>query len=422
MYRHGKLLGLFVAAAVTAAAPAKAELEIFRKDGWSFSTNGRANGFYSYEWGDFKPQGGTPKADGSHDLVSTAYQAAADDTTPTSKFTVSRVHTGFVGSILGFSVGKEITPTLRVTGHVELWWSIETDQFKGYSSMHVDPRESYMKLQGGFGSLIAGRALGFHNRGATMTDFLYANGYSIGSPCNATQQGPLCGSIGYGYQFPGYNAFIGYETPNLSGFKLIAGIFDPARIGFGGIELRRVPLPRVEGEATYDYAAPSGNFKLALYGNGMWQQAGDDVNGVAKKVQAYGYGLGARIEAVKLVKLGVGWDQDVGGGDFSPLVDVVPIDGAGELRHTDGLLADVMVSPGPVDIAVGYGQTRIRETVDDVNQDRSVIKTKQGYHLTLNYHIDPVVFNAQIFRAHHTYWKGEKQDFNYLHAGMTFVW
>jgi hypothetical protein len=84
------------ALAAVLAKPAFAEVELVNKDGWSVATNGRANGFYSYEFGDYEPQGGTPGMGG---IVSTPFQAAPD--ADPKKFSVSRVHSGFVGSILG---------------------------------------------------------------------------------------------------------------------------------------------------------------------------------------------------------------------------------------------------------------------------------------------------------------------------------
>ena len=415
MQRICATVAMFVLVAL-AAKPASAEIELFRKDGWSFSTNGRANGFYSYEFGDYQPTGGNPGMGGT---VSTPFQAAPDDAEKT-KFTVSRVHTGFVGSILGFTVRKEISPTLRASAHMELWWPIETDQFRGYSSMVPDPRESYVKLEGTWGAIQAGRALGLHDRGATITDFLYANGYSIGGPCNAILQGPLCGNIGYGYQFPGYNASLEYLTPKAGGFQLTVGAFDPAKVGYGGNELLRLPIPRVEGEATFDYVGPG--FSFSAYVNGMWQQAGtDDPAGKPIKVNAYGLGYGGRVE-VKGFKLGVGGNKDVGGGDFSALVGPVPVDAVSELRKTDGYFGQAMYSIGPVDVAAGAGITRMLETKNDVITEKSLIKTKLGMNLTFNYHIDPVVFNAQLFRAKHDYWRGEHQNLTFIHTGMTFVW
>jgi predicted porin len=397
------------------AKPALAEIEFFSKDGWSIATNGRANGFYSFEWGDFEPTGGNPGMGG---IVSTPFQAAPDANP--KKFTVSRVHTGFVGSILGFTVRRELSPTLRASMHMELWWPIETDQFKGYSSMAPDPRESYARLEGPWGTIHVGRSLGLHDRGATLTDFLYGNGYSIGGPCNAILQGPLCGNMGYGYQFPGFNASISYITPKLAGFQLTVGAFDPTKVGYGGNELLRLPIPRVETEATYDYVGSG--FSAALYANGMWQRTGGDApSGEHKTVTGYGVGYGARVELGGL-KLGAGGNFDVGGGDFTALFGPVPLDSALELRHTDGYFGHAMYSFGSVDVAAGAGITRIRETTNDILTEKSVIKQRVGGHLTFNYHIEPVVFNAQVFKAHHKYWRGEKQDMTFIHTGMTFVW
>jgi predicted porin len=423
MYRSRTLTAFAFVAALVAARPAKAEIEFFQKDGWSISTNGRTNGFYSYEWGDKTPQGGIPNSKGSHDLVATPFEAAAD-AADDKKFSVSRVHGGFVGTVLGFTIRKEISPTLHASAHTELWWAIETNQFRNYSSMQVDPRVGYVMLEGTWGAVKAGRDLGLHNRGATITDFLYANGYSIGGPCNATQQGPLCGNIGYGYQFPGFNASIEYITPKLEGFQVTIGAFDPTRIG-KPLELRRLPYPRIEGEATYEKKI--GNISIALYGNGMWQQASDDVSGpdgVArpKKVQAWGVGYGGRLEVGKIFKIGVGGDKDAGGGDFAALADFIPLDGAAELRHTDGYFGQVMVSPGPIDVAAGAGITRILETADDVKSEKSPIKTRLGMNVSVNYHTDPVVVSAQVYHARHAFWRGEKQNLTFLHTGLTFVW
>lgn len=424
MQRFRAFSALAAISALAAATPAHAEVEFYKADGWSVSTNGRTNGFYSYEWGDKTPQGGTPNSMGSHDLVATPFEAAAD-AADEKKFTVSRVHGGFVGTILGFTVRKEISPTLRGSAHVELWWSIETNQFRNYSSMVVDPRVGYAMLEGPWGAIKAGRDLGLHNRGATITDFLYANGYSIGGPCNATQSGPLCGNIGYGYQFPGFNASLQYITPKVGGFQASIGAFDPVRIG-KPLELRRVPYPRIEGEANFEHNW--GDVSLALYGNGMWQQASDDVANpttmvsAPKTVNAWGVGYGARLEVGKIFKAGVGGDRDQGGGDFAALADFIPLDLAGELRKTDGYFGQVMVSPGAIDVAAGAGITRVWETANDVALQKSPIKSRLGMNLTFNYHFDPVVFNAQVYHARHQFWRGEKQNLTFLHTGMTFVW
>ena len=197
--------------------------------------------------------------------------------------------------------------------------------------MVPDPRESYVKIEGPWGGLQAGRALGLHDRGATMTDFLYANGYSIGGPCNAILQGPLCGNIGYGYQFPGFTAGINYNTPVFAGFQVTAGIYDPVKIGYGGNEFTRLlgSSYRGGGELQPRHERSS---RCALYVNGMWQKAGNDVAGVPTFVNAYGVAYGGRLEVGGL-KLGAGGNRDKGTGDFIALVGPVPLDNAGRASN-----------------------------------------------------------------------------------------
>ena len=169
-YRTSIAAALSLVSAFAVTRTASAEITLLEKDGWTFSTDGRVNGFYSYETGDYQPTMPDGKK-GDHGIVETPFGSTPDDASDGSKFSTSRVHTGYVGSILGFTVKKQISQSLKVTGHVAVWWPIETDQFRGYSSMIPDPRESYAKLEGPWGGLLAGRALSLHDRGGTVTDF-----------------------------------------------------------------------------------------------------------------------------------------------------------------------------------------------------------------------------------------------------------
>ena len=158
---------------------------------------------------------------------------------------------------------RRYSEKLTATGRISLWWPIETDQYRGWSSMYPDPRESYLKLEGRWGGLLAGRALGLHDRGGTSIDFLYANGHSVGNPCSATGQGPLCGFIGYGYQFPSFNAAFVYNTPlKANGFQFSVGAYDPVRVGHQQVVLEITPYPRLESELTFTHKGNSTFFHL----------------------------------------------------------------------------------------------------------------------------------------------------------------
>jgi len=442
------LFGALAAASVASAlAPraARAEVIAFQNDRWTLSFDGRTAGFYSYEYGDAVPHytaaqiaangGQVPTMTGA--LVWTGYTATADQDPlmcSTSgiangqpcTFSTSRVHSGFVGNIFGFTARRQITPSLTATGRIALWWPIETDQYRGFSSMSPDPRESYVKLEGPWGGLLVGRTLGLHDRGGTLIDYLYADGYSIGSPCNATQQGPLCGFIGYGYQFPGYNAGILYNTPLARGFQLTVGIYDPVRIGLQNVLLASLPYPRVESEA--NFTAESGPVSLTLYVNGMWQRASgfvpDPVTSanVQKTVDAHGVSFGGRLQLGGF-KIGAGANYDIGGGDLSGLVGPVPIDDQGNLRRVTGYMGQAMYSVAGVDLSAGAGVTMVQETASDVADQNSVIKSRLGEQVSINYHVDAnVVLNAQYFYAQHIFWRGQIQQLADLHAGLTLTW
>ena len=94
----------------------------------------------------------------------------------------------------------------------------------------------------------------------------------------------------------------------------------------------------------------------------------------------------------------------------------------GELRTGDGYFGKRCTRSATSTSAAGAGITRALETVNDILSKNSLIETRLGMNLGLNYHLGPAVLNAQVFRAKHDYWRGEHQNMTFVHAGMTFVW
>jgi hypothetical protein len=434
-----------LALVIVTTGVARADVVAYDSGGWTISFDGRSNAYYSYEWGDSYPHwtaaqiasfGGKPPEVNSIIWNGFQNQSNQDPTMcmstgiangQTCTFSTSRVHTGFVGNDFGFTVKKKISDNLKVIGRMSLWWPIETDQYRGWSSMSPDPRESYFKLEGRWGGLLAGRALGLHDRGGTSIDFLYANGHSVGNPCNATGQGPLCGFIGYGYQFPSFNPGLVYNTPlNGNGFQLAIGIYDPARVGHQTILLQNTPYPRAEGEVTAVYKGD--RLFFTLFVNGMWQRAGgfipDATTGAPVLVNrdALGASAGGRLEVGGL-KVGVVGNYDRGGGEFVGLADSIPVDNNGNLRTVLGALGVAMYSIGAIDLSFGAGLTHIKQTDFDASHHDDVIKDRLGTAGTVVYHIDSsVTWSLQYFRAQHTFWMGQVQDLNFVHTGMDFIW
>lgn len=433
------LTGLAVAIVTTGVA--RAEVVAYDSGGWTIAFDGRSNAYYSFEWGDAYPHwtaaqiaaaGGNPPTPNS--IIWGGFQNQTNEDPnmcmstglangQSCTFTTSRVHTGFVGNDFGFTVTKRLSATLKVTGRMSVWWPIETDQYRGWSSMSPDPRESYFKIEGRWGGLLAGRALGLHDRGGTSIDFLYANGHSVGNPCNASGQGPLCGFIGYGYQFPSFNAGFVYNTPrDGNGFQLSIGGYDPSRIGHETVLLLNTPYPRIEAEATVLYKTD--RLFVTVFLNGMWQRAGGFPPGQDLIWRdAVGASAGGRLE-IGGFKLGVVGNYDKGGGELVAIgVEPIPVDNNGNLRTVTGALGVAMYSIGALDLSFGAGLTHVQQTDFDVMHKDDVIKDRLGTAGTIVYHIDPsITWSLQYFRAQHTFWMGQIQNMNFVHSGMDFIW
>ena len=448
-FRHARTTLLNVVAGlvlvIATASAARAEVVAYEKGSWKLSFDGRTNAFYSFEWGDAYPHwspeqiasfNGNPPTVNS--IIWNQFTAMPDQSPmmcmngglangKPCTFSTSRVHTGFVGNDFGFTIRKIISDKLTATGRISLWWPIETDQYRGWSSMSPDPRESYLKLEGAWGGLLAGRALGLHDRGGTSIDFLYANGHSVGNPCSATGQGPLCGFIGYGYQFPSFNAGFVYNTPLAgNGIQVSIGAYDPARVGHHTVVLENTPYPRIEGEVTYTNKGDSTFFHLFV--NGMWQQAGgfipDTITGADVRItrQALGVSGGGRLEIGGL-KMGAVGNWDKGGGGRVGLADDIPVDDIGNLRVVTGGFGVAMYSFAAVDLSAGLGLTRVQQTAYDNSNHDDVVKNQLGAAGTVVYHIDSTVaWSLQYFHAEHQFWMGQIQKVNFVNTGLDFIW
>ena len=140
-------------------------------------------------------------------------------------------------------------PTSRSRRASGLWMNITGSRTKNIPGL-VDPRELYGKLEGRWGSFLAGSDLSLFGRGATLMDQQIAHDFGLGSPCDVEfASGGGCGMTGFGEPFPGFEPGFVYATPNLGGLQLSVGAYDPATIS--NAQLNRAPVPRVEGEASY---------------------------------------------------------------------------------------------------------------------------------------------------------------------------
>jgi hypothetical protein len=394
-----RALGVFVGAALCALAPqASAEIPLVKAKGWDLSLDGRVNSFLSFATGD-SPYAttGVPQWQGFYDYA----DASNNQTT-------SRVRTGFVQNVLGFTLKKPFGGDNDLKVRFAPWVGVSQNR-SSIDYPAVDVREVYFKVEGQWGGILVGRDLSLFSRGAILLDYDIEHNYGLGSPCSlGTVQGGACGHAGFGILFPGFNAGIVYNTPEIAGLQLSVGMYDPSAISERSYD--RTPYPRMMGELT---------FKVPKYFtasvSGQWERLGHDAP-TFQNADAIGVAGSAGVN-VGPVQVGAGGFYAQGGGIYAPLENY-PLfaDDSGVLRHQQGILGLASVSFGNTKIAGGVGVTQILKTPNDrepfgspANPAGSTggtfVKSQFGASVGLYQHInESLVVALEYFRAAYSWY------------------
>jgi len=420
----GVLSRLILAVAIGWSAPAKAEIMLAEKDTWSLGTDGRINAFYSYTYGEGRPLDLSPK----NPAPGAGVEHPLDNN---NKIESSRIRSGFVGTVLGFNIKKQVTETVAIKGRLALWWNIEQRRTIGAGTNQVDGREAYLKIEGLWGGVLGGRTLGLFSRGNIELNALYAHGNGVGYPCDVANFGPACGHVGFGVQYPGFTPSIRYNTPDtLGGFRFEAGIFDPVTLNVHGYE--RTPFPRVEGELAYQYQKDEDPAMVKAWVSGTWQrmlQSNDDprTRVSLKSADPYGIAYGVRGGAGPF-RAGLAGFFGKGLGINYPIETTqYPADENQELRQFDGYYAQAMLTFGKTDVSLGAGVNRVHETDFDKNPTApnaraNIIKTQRGISAGVFQRWEAITFGVEYFRADYTWVYDNSQGINFFNGGATFKW
>ncbi|MEN9581449.1 MAG: hypothetical protein RJA70_4458 [Pseudomonadota bacterium] len=472
--------GLFSVGAFCAlglqTAPAQANIELLKTDDTTVFVNGRMQAFLNYNNGDGSPQAVVAATPGyvapaampgmaDPGITVALNPGSADDTyeeraegaasTDQGKIEELRIRTGFVGNVLGFGFRHRIDDTNEVLGYTAATTYIDSASRRKYTSVTPDWRESFLKVQGDWGSVVAGRTLVLFNRGATEITYLYGYKYGLGWPGNVGSyggNGPGAGHVGFGVLGNGFGAGLAYATPDLSGAQLTVGLYD-ANNQVGASTTDRVRWPRLEAEATYESKlGDAGMFKL--FANAAHQKVyakdGDTDNTIK------GLGFGGRAE---FGPVGVGLAGHTGQGigvNFA-LEPSTALTLGNKYRDVDGGAVHVRVAPSDkFDFMTAWGITRVHQlpgdTVDTYHDgdnnpatppenDDAVpglpdavrhvtIKDQAGVSFGGTYHVSPHLhITAEYFKAMYTWHKptpapvGAKeaeQNFDVVNLGVTY--
>lgn len=411
---------LVTTSAARAELPAPEPLPLGKVKGWEITLDGRLNTFVSFSHGTPQPPG--------YPL----WQGFDDKPAGDGKITNTRLRSGFVSNVLGFGLRKEVGKDYVLSGRFAIWGNVSQKRDKTLVP-DVDLREVYLKVDGPWGGVLAGRNLGLFGRGGINLNYEVEHGFGLGSPCmivsREPSQGPIgaCGHVGFGILFPAFNAQITYNTPEFAGFQLSVGVFDPATVQERNY--MRTPLPRFEGEISFKVPKV---FHAEL--SGTWQRIGHaeqlplnvDSTGAAA---AAGVTLGpVQLGAAGFIGQGLGiW---VAMENYPVFSDEKFI-----LRKQKGFLGMAALNFGQTKVAAGFGQTMVAKTANDPDGPFTQLNfpAKQrgisaGVYQGL---LENLVLGLDFFNANVTWNEGvhndtgesytPTQNVNFLNAGATLV-
>jgi hypothetical protein len=421
--------------------PTPAGIHIADYQGWSLTIDGRINAFFVYGWGNHNAAQ-TPET-GADITPGIGTGIAADNQIDIhGNFHTPRVRSGFVPNVLGFNLTKKVSNDTTLTGRIALWSDVHSN-VSIYINAQTYVQEGYMKLEGPWGSLTAGRQLALFDRGSIEIDFNYGHNYGVGWPCNFNGVLPACGQIGFGALFPFFRAGLVYGTPSLGGFQFTAGVFDPTILAG---KWERLIMPTLQAEAAYTLNFSSGMFKV--FGSTVWQKIGgaanfvdptpsnpnppaDDLTVANKTVDQYGFAAGFRLEVGPL-RLGAAAHYGPGLGFFYAQENSQagyyfaadardPHDG--DLRTFRGFYGQLALVFGPVMLAAGAGASQLVLLPFDDTAITPLPKQNLGVNGVFNYHIyDNFIWDLDAFRAESS-WYGTafKQTVYVVSSGFTMT-
>ena len=153
-------------------------------DGWQVFTDGRAGGFVSYVYGDGYRTRYATQSDGTASrrhhqdgrrLQAVSEQAAIDldgrdaDLHAGHDQHDARSAAGSSGTSSASACADQLTPWTTLTAYIQFWSFIESEVGRRTYPNLVDVRQGYAKLEGPWGSFIAGRMRGRCSRAAPPT-------------------------------------------------------------------------------------------------------------------------------------------------------------------------------------------------------------------------------------------------------------
>jgi hypothetical protein len=240
------LASLVAAAAI--ATPAQA-VTVAANDGWELGVSGLINQF----------------------AVFTDDDNASDNT--------SEIRDGLLPAFINFDFKAPTMNGLDIAAHISYSPSTNSLAQGGGTS---EQREVYFTVDGSFGQILAGKALGLYGSHNILTEqTLWGVGWGVGGNGTTT-----LGGIGLGYDYADWRSQIKWTSPDMNGFKVAVAVVDPqsAAVSTGagltgplsvlsttGGSAKLADSEDLRYEADLSYAGTFDGGSFSAWASGAWQ-------------------------------------------------------------------------------------------------------------------------------------------------------
>ncbi|WP_273149832.1 porin [Methylophaga thiooxydans] len=186
-----KLVLASMVAAAAVAAPAQA-VTVMAEDGWTLGVGGSINQFAVFTEND-----------------------NGDD--------IREVRDGLLPAFLNFDLKAPTMNGLDLAAHISFSPGTNSSSYDAF-----EQREVYFTVDGSFGQVLMGKALGLYGSHNILTEqTLFGVGYGTGGNGETT-----LGGIALGYDYAAWRSQIRYTTPDMNGFKAAFAVVDSSTPSF----------------------------------------------------------------------------------------------------------------------------------------------------------------------------------------------
>jgi hypothetical protein len=190
----------------------------------------------------------------------------------------AEVRDGLLPAFLNFDFKAPEMNGLTIAAHISI--SPGTNQ-SSYATF--EQREVYFTVDGSFGQILAGKALGLYGSHNILTEqTLFGVGYGTGG-----NGGTTLGGIGFGYDYAAWRSQFKWTSNDMNGFKLALSVSDnggsavrlAGGLPTGGLQTGQADSEDLRYEADLSYAGTLDNGSYSAWLSAMHQ--GDDLMNAA---------------------------------------------------------------------------------------------------------------------------------------------